>query len=68
MRLQTADNKDLQVVDFGITSFELARFCKIDSRSNANVVGFRPTSVEYFPTIAFVHAVNIQLFQTGPSE
>jgi hypothetical protein len=33
-----------------------------------NVVGFRPTSVEYFPTIAFACAVNIQLFQTGRSE
>jgi hypothetical protein len=33
-----------------------------------NVVGFSPTSVEYFSTIAFVHVVNIQLFQTGRSE
>jgi hypothetical protein len=33
-----------------------------------NVVGFRPTSVEHFPTIAFVCAVNIQLFQTRRSE
>jgi hypothetical protein len=43
-------------------------FARMTQGPAPNVVGFRPTSVEYFPTIAFVHAVNIQLFQTVRSE
>jgi hypothetical protein len=43
-------------------------FARMTQGPAPNVVGFRPTSVEYFPTIAFVCVANIQSFQTGRSE
>jgi hypothetical protein len=43
-------------------------FARMTQSPTPNVVGFRPTLVEHFPTIAFLHAVTIQLFQTGRSE
>jgi hypothetical protein len=38
--ITTADNEDSQAVEFQITSFKLARFCKNDSRSYAKCCWF----------------------------
>jgi hypothetical protein len=55
-------------MDFQLQALNWLDFARMIQGPAPNVVGFRPTSVEYFPTVAYVCVVNIQLFQTGRSE